>query len=47
MVFGKQSLLGCESNPRDANGVRVGNIPRNHSVGPLREDSKITDRSAA
>ena len=35
MVFGKY-----ESNRRHADGVRVENIPRNHNVGPLREDSK-------
>ena len=44
-VFGKQSLQGCESNRRHADGVRVENIPRNHSVGLPLEDSKITDRS--
>ena len=45
MVFGKQSLQGYESNRRNADGVRVENIPRNHSVGPSRADSKINDRS--
>ena len=44
MVFGKQSLQGYESNRRRADGVRVENIPRNHSVGPPREDSKSNDR---
>ena len=46
MVFGKQSLQGYESNRRYADGVREENIPRNHSVGPSREDSKINDRTA-
>ena len=45
MVFGKQSLQGSESNRRDADGVRVENISRNHSVGPPREDAKNNDRS--
>ena len=45
MVFGKHPLQRDESNRWNADGVRVENIPRNHSVGPPREDSKITDRS--
>ena len=45
MVFGKQSLQGYESNRRNADGVRVENIPRNHNVGPPREDSKSNERS--
>ena len=44
MLFGKQSLQGCESNWRNADGVRVENIPRNHNVGPPREDSKSDER---
>ena len=40
MVFGKQSLQGYESNRWNADGVRVEKIPRNHGVGPPREDSK-------
>ena len=35
MVFGKQSLQRYESNRRNADGVRVENIARNHNVGPL------------
>ena len=30
-----------ESNRRNADGVRVENIPRNHSVGPPREIQKL------
>ena len=45
MVFGKQLLQGTESNRWNADGVRVENIPRNHSVGPPREDSTTTKRS--
>ena len=45
MAFGKQSLQGYESNRRQADGVRVDNIPRNHNVGPPREDSKSNERS--
>ena len=41
----KQSLQGYESNRRNADGVRVDNFPRNHSVGPPRDDSKMNDRS--
>ena len=41
----KQSLQGYESNRRDADGVRVENIPKNHSVGPPLEDSKFNDSS--
>ena len=44
MVFGKQWLQGYESNRRHADGVRVENIPRNHNVGPPREDSKSNER---
>ena len=43
-VFGKESLPGYESNRGYADGVRVDNIPRNHSVGPPREDSKFDER---
>ena len=41
----KQSLQRDESNRWNADGLRVGNILRNHSVGPPRKDSKTTDRS--
>ena len=41
MVSGKQSLQGNESNRRNADGVRVENIPKNHSVGLPREDSNL------
>ena len=44
MVFGKHSLQGYESNRWNAHGVRVENIPSNHSIGPPREDWKNTDR---
>ena len=44
MVFGKQSLQGYESNRRNADGVRVENIPGNHDVGPPRKDSKSDER---
>ena len=37
MVLGKQSLQRDESNRWNADGVRVENIHRNHSVGPPRE----------
>ena len=47
MVFGKQSLQGYESNRRHADGVPVENIPRNHIVGPPREDSKSNERPTA
>ena len=40
-----KSLEGYESNRMNADGVRVENIPRNHSVGPPQEDSKINDRT--
>ena len=43
MVVGKQSLQGYESNRRNADGVRVENIPRNQNVGPPREDSKSNE----
>ena len=43
-VLGKQSLQGYESNRRHADGVRVENLPRNHNVGPPREDSKSNER---
>ena len=45
MVFGKQPLQGYESNRWFAGGVRVENIPRNHDVGPPRENSKTTERT--
>ena len=45
IVFGKRSLEGYESHRRYADGVRVEHIPRNHSVGSLREDSKSNERS--
>ena len=45
MVFGKQSLQRSESNRRQADGVRVENITRNHNVGPPRADSKSDERS--
>ena len=35
---------GYESNRRNADGVRVENIPRNHNVGPPRAHSKSNDR---
>ena len=44
MVFRQQSLQGYESNRWHADGVRVENIPRNHSFGPPQEDSKSNDR---
>ena len=44
MVLGKQSLQGYESNRRHADGVGVEKIPRNHNVGPPREDSKSKER---
>ena len=44
IVFGKQSLQRYESNRRHADGVRVDNIPRNHDVGPPREDSMSNER---
>ena len=40
MVFGKQSHQSHELSRWSADGVRVENIPRNHSVGLPREDSK-------
>ena len=43
MVFGKQTQ-GYESNRRHADRVRVENIPRNHNVGFLREDSESNER---
>ena len=43
MVFGKQSLQGYESNRWYADRVPVENIPRNHNVGPPREDSKSNE----
>ena len=43
----KQSLQGYESNWRHADGVRVESIPRNHVVGPPREDSKSNERPTA
>ena len=46
MEFGKQSLQGYESNRRHADGVQVGNIFRDHNVGPPREDSKSDERPA-
>ena len=33
-----------DTNRRNADGVRVENIPRNHGVGPPREDSKSNER---
>ena len=33
----KQSLQGYESNGRNADGVRVENVPRNHNVGLLEK----------
>ena len=44
MVLRKQSLQGYESNRWYADGVRVETIPRNHDVGPPREDSKYDER---
>ena len=44
MVFGKQSLQGYESNRWYTDGVQVENIPKNHIVGPPREDSSSNDR---
>ena len=41
----KQSLQGYESNRRQADGVPMDNIHRNHNVGPPREDSKSDERS--
>ena len=38
------SLQGYESNRWYADGVPVENIPRNHNVGPPREDSKSNER---
>ena len=40
----KQSHQGYESNRRDADGVRVENIPRIHSVGPPLQESKSNER---
>ena len=40
MVFGKQSLQRDESIRRNADGVRVENIPGNHSVRPSRKNLK-------
>ena len=44
LYSGKQPLQGYESNRWYEKGVRVGNIPRNHNVGPPREDSKSDER---
>ena len=38
------SLQGFESNRRCTDGAQVDNIPRNHNVGPPREDSKSNER---
>ena len=46
MVFGKQSLQRYESiDGMPTDRVRVENVPRNHSVGPPREDSKSNEKS--
>ena len=44
LLISGTSLQGYESNRRNAGGVRVENIPRNHNVWLPREDSKSDER---